>query len=189
MRFLKLPHHTLVELSHLTRTEKCPALIPVYLALLYHADSHGRCFPGYRRIMEISGIGSERTVAKALKILKREGLVLVDASHGKHGSNRYLLPTLLSKDLNFTEESLKLYSVKSQTLLSKDELYPINYTQLTRTRELEENPPDFLFSKGRKEKGKEKHDNTYQLPPELCGWEKEEYRIPEWVLGDEDQKR
>ncbi|NSW76834.1 MAG: helix-turn-helix domain-containing protein [Candidatus Atribacteria bacterium] len=174
--------------------------MPVYLALLYHADSHGRCFPWYHRIMEISGVRGKATVSRALRILRREGFLLIAPSHGTHGSNRYLLQSSITElkgstiePLKFNDETPKVQPLNSQSSIIEPELDPINYTQLTKTRELKENPPDFLFSKGRKEKEKEKekekHNDTYQLPPELCGWEKEEYRIPEWLLGDEDQER
>ena len=129
-RFLKIPHQTFVRLTHLAQKRNCLAVIPVYLALCYHADSGGRCFPGYKRIIELSGTSS-RTVAKALQILEREGLILVSHSKG-HGPNHYVLQdgsSLLSKEEVFTEERGALYSVKSSSLLSKEELDPFNYNQ------------------------------------------------------------
>jgi len=147
-RFLKIPHQTFVRLTHLAQKRNCLAVIPVYLALLYHADNHGRCFPGYKRIIELSGVKSQTTVAKALQILEREGLILVSHSKG-HGPNHYILQdgssllskeggSLLSKEEVFTEERGALYSVKSSSLLSKEELDPFNYNQLTISNELKE---------------------------------------------------
>jgi hypothetical protein len=166
----------------------------VYLALLYHADNHGRCFPGYKRIQEIAGVKGDATVSKALRILEEEGLILVSHSKG-HGPNHYVLQdgssllskeggSLPSKEEVFTEERGALYSVKSSSLLSKEELDPFNYNQLTISNELEErrrekngryrkfgppeNPEDdwkyYGFSRGfltvERERG---HVNHYQL--------------------------
>ena len=94
----------------------------MYLALLYHADNHGRCFPGYKRIQEIAGVKGDATVSKALRILEEEGLILVSHSKG-HGPNHYVLQdgssllskeggSLPSKEEVFTEERGALYSVK-----------------------------------------------------------------------------
>jgi len=192
-RFLKIPHKIFLRLLLLSKKERCPSLVNVYLALLYHADTHGRCFPGYQRIIELSGTSS-RTVAKALQILEREGLILVSHSKG-HGPNHYVLQdgssllskeggSLPSKEEVFTEERGALYSVKSSSLLSKEELDPINYNQLTISNELKErrregngahrrfgppeNPEDdwkyYGFSRGfltvERERG---HVNHYQL--------------------------
>jgi hypothetical protein len=192
-RFLKIPHKIFLRLLLLSKKERCPSLVNVYLALLYHADTHGRCFPGYKRIIELSGTSS-RTVAKALQILEREGLILVSHSKG-HGPNHYVLQdgsslpskeggSLLSKEEVFTEERGALYSVKSSSLLSKEELDPFNYnqynyTQLTKGEGREkngryrkfgppENPEDdwkyYGFSRGfltvERERG---HVNHYQL--------------------------
>ena len=142
---MKVPHRIFLRLLVLSKRERCPSLIPVYLALLYHANCRGLCFPGYERIMELSG-ASSRTVAKALRILEREGFILVFHSNGR-GPNRYVLQdgssllskeggSLLSTEGVFTEERGPLYSVKRGSLLSKDELDPINYNHLTRPTQL-----------------------------------------------------
>jgi len=148
-RFLKIPHQTFVRLTHLAQKRNCLAVIPVYLALLYHADNHGRCFPGYERIIELSGVKSQTTVAKALQILEREGLILVQHTRGKGGSNRYVLQFLHSLEKkppitpmngvnNSNEWSQYLQSLESITPMNGDELDPFNYNQLTISNELEE---------------------------------------------------
>lgn len=65
--------------------------------------------------MEISGVQSETTVSRALKILQKEGFILVAHSHGKYGPNRYLLKLHLLENktpitgvLNSNYWSLKL---------------------------------------------------------------------------------
>ena len=147
-RFLKIPHQTFVRLTHLAQKRNCLAVIPVYLALLYHADTHGRCFPGYKRIQEIAGVKGDATVSKALRILEEEGLILVSRSHGIHGANRYILQTSIievktsmnevktsmNEALNFNDCSPKLQSLKCQTSMNEDELDPINYNQYNYTQ-------------------------------------------------------
>jgi hypothetical protein len=134
----------------LSKRERCPSLVNVYLALLYHADSHGLCFPGYERIMELVGIRGKATVSKALRILKKEGLIAVFRSHGVHGSNRYLLQSSMSEPqsstielkgsiielLKFNEKTPKVQSLNSQSSMSELELYPFNYNHLTRPTQL-----------------------------------------------------
>ncbi|MCD6156239.1 MAG: hypothetical protein J7J32_04280 [Candidatus Atribacteria bacterium] len=53
--FVKIPHNTVLRLGEVAGKERCPSLFPVYLALLFHADRRGKCFPSYRRIKEVSG--------------------------------------------------------------------------------------------------------------------------------------
>jgi hypothetical protein len=146
-RFLKVPHRIFLRLLLLSKKERCPSLVNVYLALLYHADSHGLCFPGYERIMELSGVKSQTTVARAIRILEREGLILVQHTRGKGGSNRYALQFLHSLEKkppitpmngvnNSNEWSQYLQSLESITPMNGDELYPFNYNHLTRPTQL-----------------------------------------------------
>ncbi|MEN3187019.1 MAG: hypothetical protein ABDK92_10420 [Atribacterota bacterium] len=62
MRFLKLPYQTFIHLVEVSKKTRCQAVLPVYLALLYHADSSGYCFPGYQKIMEHSGVRGKGSV-------------------------------------------------------------------------------------------------------------------------------
>jgi hypothetical protein len=88
-------------------------------------------------------------VAKALQILEREGLILVQHTRGKGGSNRYVLQFLHSLEKkppitpmngvnNSNEWSQYLQSLESITPMNGDELDPINYNQLTISNELKE---------------------------------------------------
>lgn len=133
-RFLKIPRRTFLHLVRLARREKCPSLLPVYLALLYHADRIGRCFPGYRRIQALSGIGSRKTLTKAIAILERYGLLRAERERGE--VNRYVLGGSPSEPGWFTEETRVVHSVNQGGSPSEPELDPFNYNQLTRPKEL-----------------------------------------------------
>src|SRR3954451_5126455 len=49
-----------------------PRLWPVMQALVAHADRAGRCWPGVRRIAEITGV-PKSTVARYVRALERAG--------------------------------------------------------------------------------------------------------------------
>lgn len=134
-RFLKIPHRVFLRLVRLSRRGKCPSLIPVYLALLYHADRRGRCFPGYERIVELSGVGSRSTVAKALRILEAHGLLEVSRESG--GVNRYVLGSPVSGLGQSSDWTGVVQRVDWGSPVSGLELDPINYNHLTIPKELE----------------------------------------------------
>lgn len=68
-----------------------PQGIAIYCALARHANSKTQaCFPSYPRIMKMAGVGKRNTISKYLKILEKEGLVLVDRNK-KRVSNIYWL--------------------------------------------------------------------------------------------------
>lgn len=135
-RFLKVPHRIFLHLVRLSRREKCPSLIMVYLALLYHANRDGQCFPGYERIMELSGVRSTASVAKALQVLEAHKFIKVERKRG--GVNLYLLlqPLQSLKDTPLMSEGVPLQSLKDTPLMSEDELYSFNYNHLTIPKEL-----------------------------------------------------
>ena len=64
-----------------------------YFALKQHADTDGKCFPGYERLMEITQL-SDRTLHKCVDKLEAAGLITVtNRTHTKQGnrSNYYVL--------------------------------------------------------------------------------------------------
>ncbi|MGB9553543.1 MAG: helix-turn-helix domain-containing protein [Candidatus Caldatribacteriaceae bacterium] len=180
-RFLKIPHRTFLRLAHLAQREHCLAVIPVYLALLYHADSSGRCFPGYRRIQTLSGVGSRRTLSRVLRLLEVHGFLSVVREKGE--VNHYCLTGSKVNHHQFPEETGVVHSgnqggskVNQGGSLSEPELDPFNYTQLTRPRELyygRESESDWKeetsFRKGRKRPFGPPDDPTY---------DEEYYRFP-----------
>lgn len=159
MQFIQLPCEDIDKLSQLSREKRCSCLLPVYIALIYHADKKGKCFPGYSRIKEISGVASDTSVAKALKILEEAGFIQKKSSHGLHGSNSYYLPKLQSlknrsstnEDLNFNKCSPKLHLMKSQTSLNEEELYPYNYNHITISHLTKEKERKYIPFKEREE--------------------------------------
>lgn len=58
-------------------------VLPVFVALCYHANKNRECFPGYARIKKVSGITSSTSIAKAIKILSELGVVSVKKIPGK----------------------------------------------------------------------------------------------------------
>ena len=159
MQFIQLPYEDINQLSKLSKEKHCSCLLPVYIALIYHADKKGKCFPGYSRIKEISGVASDASVAKALKILEEAGFIQKKSSHGLHGSNSYYLPKLQSlknrsstnEDLNFNKCSPKLHLMKSQTSLNEEELYPYNYNHITISHLTKEKERKYIPFKEREE--------------------------------------
>ena len=139
MHFIQLPCEDIDKFSRLSKEKHCSCLLPVYIALIYHADKKGKCFPGYARIKEISGVASDASISKALKILEKEGFIKKKSSHGLHGSNSYYLPKLqlmknrtsTNEDPNFNKRTPKLHSMKSYSSINEDEVYPYNYNHLT----------------------------------------------------------
>lgn len=159
MQFIQLPCEDINQLSQLSKDKRCSCLLPVYIALIYHADKKGKCFPGYSRIKEISGVASDASVAKALKILEEAGFIQKKSSHGLHGSNSYYLPKLqllknrssTNEDLNFNKCSPKLHLMKGQTSLNEEELYPYNYNHITISHLTKEKERKYIPFKEREE--------------------------------------
>lgn len=139
MHFIQLPCEDIDKLSQLARDKHCSCLLPVYIALIYHADRKGKCFPGYERISEISGVSSKASISKALKILEEEGFIQKKSSHGLHGSNSYYLPKVQSMNfkspsrehLKFNKCTPKVHLMNSQSSINEHELYPYNYNHIT----------------------------------------------------------
>jgi len=155
--FVKVPHDTVLRLGEVAKTERCPSLFPVYLALLFHADRKGKCFPSYQRIKEISGIRSDASVRKALLLLEKYGFIKKQPRHGRHGNSTYYLQTSINEEAfteetssineevtatnekcssmneepNFNECSSKLQSLKSKTSINEEELESFNYNHIT----------------------------------------------------------
>jgi len=71
--YLRMPHAVL---------QHGPALGPyglaVALVLADHADVQGMCWPSVKRIMQVSGIGAQATVQKALEKLSELGVIETD---------------------------------------------------------------------------------------------------------------
>ncbi len=150
--FVKVPHDTVLRLGEVAKTERCPSLFPVYLALLFHADRKGKCFPSYQRIKEVSGIRSDASVRKAILLLEKYGFIKKQSRHGIHGNSTYYLHTSINEETssinkevtttnekcssmneepNFNECSSKLQSLKSKTSINEEELDPYNYNHIT----------------------------------------------------------
>ncbi|BER93160.1 helix-turn-helix domain-containing protein [Atrimonas thermophila] len=174
--FIKLPHEVVVRLGEIACERKCPSVFPVYLALLFHADRKGKCFPSYERIKEVSGISSDASVRKALRILEECGLIRREKRHGMHGNSIYYLQTSLNEETlseehtsineectllngehtsmseapNFNQCSPKLQPLKSQTSMVEEELYSFNYNHLTISH----------LTKGKNENEREKENSN-----------------------------
>ena len=139
MHFIQLPYEDIDKLSQLAKEKHCAYLLNVYVALLYHADKKGKCFPGYEKIMKISGIGSKSSISRALIILEEQGFIKKKSTHGRHGSNSYYLPKV--QEMNFkspggvrlksTKQTLKVQEMDSKSPRGVRELYPYNYNHLT----------------------------------------------------------
>ena len=182
-RFLKIPHQTFLRVTQVAQKKNCPAVILVYLALLYHSDNYGRCFPGYKRIREIAGVKGDATVSRALRVLEEEGLLVVERDKGC--VNRYQLtgytPSITEEPSSIIEEptssvneehpfnhcrtplhSLKnpLQSLKNTSSMIEDELDPFNYNQY--------NYNHLTIPNELKEKGREKNGRYRKFfgPPE-----------------------
>lgn len=137
-RFLKIPHHVFLRLVRLSLREKCAAVLPVYLALLYHADKAGKCFPGYERIARLSGVKSYSTIALALRVLEKHGFLRVERQKGC--ANRYFLAastSTLSVEHLYSDCRTPLHSLEYPSTVTVEELDPINYNHLTIPKELE----------------------------------------------------
>ncbi|MCD6155981.1 MAG: helix-turn-helix domain-containing protein [Candidatus Atribacteria bacterium] len=87
--FVKISHDTVLHLGEVATREKCAFLLPIYVALLFHVNKKGRCFPSYQRIKEVSGIRSNASVRKALLLLEKYGFIKKQSRHGRHGNNTY----------------------------------------------------------------------------------------------------
>lgn len=141
-RFVKISHSIFEELSQTAQRRKCPLVLVVYLALLYHCDARGWCFPSYRRLMELSGIRGKATLAKTLQILREEGFLTVSSSHGRHGNNRYFLSSIselkgsIIERLKFNFRTLKVQNLNAKSSKFEHELYPFNYIHSTIPNEL-----------------------------------------------------
>ncbi|MGQ9474388.1 MAG: helix-turn-helix domain-containing protein [Candidatus Caldatribacteriaceae bacterium] len=141
-RFVKLSHQIFEELSRTAKRHRCPLVFVVYLALLYHCNSQGWCFPGYKRIMELSGIRGKATIARALQILKKEGFITISPPQGRKGTNRYLLGSIsepkssIIELLKFNFRTPKVQNLNHRGSKFEPKLYPINYNQLTIPNEL-----------------------------------------------------
>ena len=96
--FVKVSHKVLEKLGEIAQRKHCPSVFAVYMALLFHADREGKCFPSYERIKEVSGIGSDASVSKALGILEEYGLIRREKRHGMHGNSIYYLQTSLNEE-------------------------------------------------------------------------------------------
>ncbi len=84
------------------------SVLSLYFALCYHANKDRICYPGYARLKKISGIRSDATISKSLKILNHLGLVVIEKQRGK--GNRYLLNE--EADSSSFAEELNLQSLK-----------------------------------------------------------------------------
>lgn len=76
-----------------------PQGIAVYSALVMHSRN-GTCFPGHERIMEVTGIKSDRTVKDEIKKLETLGLITKRrrrGADGKQTSNLYRLTFPVAK--------------------------------------------------------------------------------------------
>lgn len=139
MHFIQLSCEDINKLSQLSRDKHCSCLLSVYVALLYHADKNGKCFPGYTRIREISGVASDTSVSKALTILEEEGFIKKKSNHGMHENNVYYLPKLqllknrtsTSEDLFFNKCRAKVHLMKSYSSINEEEVYPYNYNHIS----------------------------------------------------------
>ena len=148
--FVKIPHDTVLRLGEVATREKCAFLLPIYVALLFHVNKKGRCFPSYQRIKEVSGIRSNASVRKALLLLEKYGFIKKQSRHGRHGNNTYQISKLhemenecgsklhemkfsssRDEELNFTRRSFKLHDVKSKTSRDEEELESFNYNHIT----------------------------------------------------------
>jgi hypothetical protein len=100
--------------------------VGVWVAICIHADKEGKCYPGYKRIRQVTGIGSNSTVKKSIENLVEAGFLSVTSGKKKRNSNQYQMRYLdLSDSTPGDHDSTP--SVKSDSTPSVEELYPTNY--------------------------------------------------------------
>ncbi len=152
MQYVQMPHEVVVKIGEAAAKEKCTYLLPVYTALLLHANKKGKCFPSYERIKEVSGINSRSSISKALKILEQYGFIKKETRHGMHGNNTYYISKFQSPRRGLpksTRRTSKVHDVDFQSPRDGQELYSFNYNHLTISH----------LTKGKNENEREKKEN------------------------------
>jgi hypothetical protein len=94
------------------------SVLSVYFALCYHANKDRICYPGYARLKKISGIRSDATISKSLKILNHLGLVVIEKHSGK--VNRYFLKEEMDP---FLDEEFILQPLKPTPSINKNRFF------------------------------------------------------------------
>ena len=69
--------------ERIARHSRTRILLPVYVALCYHADKIGRCFPSYPRLLGLTGMVSRANLAEALHSLEALGIIRRERRQGK----------------------------------------------------------------------------------------------------------
>lgn len=132
----------------------------VLVALAHHHNGKtGACFPSSARLSECCNLHSA-TVFRTIKILEKQGLVVIDRSHGK--SNHYTLP--IPNDL------------------SQDAIPPIAECDTTYRRMREDLSQDAIQTgSNRKEQEPNRKRRAHALPPdwkpddELLDWARQSF--------------
>ncbi|HSV31617.1 MAG TPA: helix-turn-helix domain-containing protein [Atribacteraceae bacterium] len=75
--------------ERIARHPRARILLLVYTVLCFHADKAGRCFPSYRRLLDLTGIVSRANLAEALQSL--EDLEIIRRERRKGRVNTYLI--------------------------------------------------------------------------------------------------